>query len=566
MNPILRAELAALRGLFRVRDGRKLLLAQALTSGVLAFGFTMAARELLSPELVAELRAAPAGWPLFRLLFGLALVPGLIGMVSVVLWGSERLLAPSPEGDLLLVAPQPRSAGVLRAFLRLLALSWLGAASMALPGLIVLAVRSGSAAAVAAAPLALLLLCAPLVSGMLCLRLLLMRLFGSPALKRAFRFASEAISLAVVFGIGVFFLSVTRDEGRLSAEALAALPADPRLPFLLQRPAELLAWSAGAPWMWSGLAGTLALVAAAAAALAVAGWIHPVAYEYETAVIERPRGRVAARGGWPRGVAGSVARRELLLFWRQPARWAGFLLLLGFLFWMMSRDDMLQKKLNPAEFYPPESWSWVEGLRLPAGLRQAGVLLGLLTWLQFMLLPSAALQMVLAEKEQWSVLMLSPAPRAQLLLGKLAPLLLMFAVSAAVIAVVPALWLGVSGAGLLGFAAGAPAVGFGLLGVCVLVVPFPSLFLPFFFPLLLRNGLMAMLMLLVVTAVAVPALLLWDQVGDRYRDGGWFRFVPRDWLPEALLLLLWAAALAAGGLGFAWARRNFERLAEPAAA
>lgn len=465
MWKLLAADLRALRNLFEVAQGRRLLATHAL--GYLCYGLAglFAGGRLLAsdPVRAALLRAPEVAAPAMHSL--LLLLP--IAAAAALTWvEARRKLFSEPLGVLLRVAPVLPMHIVLRALAVCASLSWVLALAIGWPSVALLA--SGGLfgfAAVALYPVLSACVTLGLAGLSLCLVVLLRRFMAGQRAMLALNAVGALVAIVLVLVAASGFSAGDRAEAGLAR--FLERPATLSVLGWLAAPGQLLARAGGHACSASALDAGLQLLVWPLLTLlgvALACGVYPSSAERGLAHgADAPRGRPGSAAGWPSGpgrVAASFRKKDMIVVTRERASLVAFAFLGVWAAWSAGVGELVSTELA-ADL--PASCS--QGLALASKWTLFVGVLGCLQGMSF-------LDDELAQRE---LLATSPCAASRLLAGKLPSLVLPQAWVAIVLVLAASFGSGVEGGALLVFGLLAPPIAAGALAVVVGIGSHPAL-------------------------------------------------------------------------------------------
>lgn len=572
MRQLLRAELSSLLNLFRVGQGRRVV----LTNLAALFYFLLVASylsgALLDNEVVREILRRPFGRLTLHVGFALGLVPAFLLQLLTSMRSADKLLFAGPDVEFLASAPLPRRALVLRAWVRLTFLNALWGLCLSLPFTLRLyeqaAVRI-DARTVFAAVAASLLLTVMVVGTAVLLQVVLLRWFSGPRVQLA---VNVVLGTAFAGFVLLFVLGAFTTDDALSSQTPAMLETlldNPYLVFFLDGPAVVLSWGAGTTLDGYDLAEILAVLLAAPLAFLLAAPIYPRALENhcvsaQSELRRRVGGFFSKR--WPDRPVPSLWRKDLLFLLRQPRHLFGTVMFSMLMIWVSGRRP-LQQVVDPEEHLDAMRLEWSRLPAVPEVIRETCALSTVLAMTLLMVIPGLVMSIMGVERKHWSLIACAPVPPDLLLRGKLAFIRAQLVYYVIVGALVGIVIYAASPVAILAYLVVGAATVYGLLGIGAAVATSPYLSPPHGSDtgLVVRAVFGALLMLGLMVLALVPAFTVWNEVKDYFsHQRGLFAFASETGLVLLLLggVLVFGALL--GRLSLLLATLHFRRLTGPA--
>jgi len=550
MHHLLRTELKAVVNQIRQPGNLKYIVVGLVIAACMSIGLAIACKNLILAPAVIRLVREDSSGTVLRFLIGLVMVPALLLGIAMAVGQVRRDLFEGPMAGLLVASPVSRGSIVVWTFTRTtFSILLYGSLIEVIPLCWVLEKTTGMGSGAFLFPIAMFIMAAPLVAGIILVNVALMRWLAKPWTRMLLTMLGGLAGMAFILlsASGVM-------TGKASGEEMAALvQAEPQLPWLLSLPTDVLMYLMGQPTGSTSILILLITLLSPCVLLLLAAAVYERAYENAWVTFNPTLFRTVRflSKGWPTKPVASLLRRELVQLVQQPTSLFGYVFL-GFLIFMIARSDPMSLTL-------PEDSPVPELLGSTARV--------FFTWLlTALMLASMSVPSPGAEVPYLVMYKSSPVRPAALLHGRMATLLLPFG-WCLVLTLLFGHWIiGASPLALLlfiGFALPTMVLSLGLItGLGTLAIPTTS-----------GASLVDMTRMLITSigvALAMGIILgaglaFWHGLCRSYK----YSTTMADSNPMLFLVLTlavaWGFALLVGGLGYLLGRRNFRKILSPEA-
>ncbi len=548
--PMLRSDLQTLKNLVSTREGRSVLLGQAIvTTCVVVGSVALTGGVLLDEKLLDAVRNDTTG-EMAHFCYATALVLPILVVLGMGFAGSNNELFQAPQLPTLLSAPISSFAIVGRSFLRMGMGCTMFSLAITIPPILGLAARTElPATPVLMAPVAVALLVAPTLAAQCLLKVVFVRWCSGLRVRQIF------LLLNVLFLTGLTLLAgFGLVKGSDLAARLTEVMQNARsLPWYLDAPAGLLSWSAGLAATEDLARRSVGLATIAVGLLGFTAFLYRAAVEafWVAGTATPPAKTLSGPRAWPGRPLPSLLKKTFLESLRVRSNVIGY----GLIAFLMVLTLSVSGEVQPHELdRTPRVLSELFHVWLP--------------WHGLILLISCIsfLAVIGEEQKQIALLAMAPVSRRLLLWSKILSVAAPFLACAAIVLVASSPLQATSWSALGLFALVSLPIVLFTLGLLAMVGTWPA-FTQIHRDVPLASNLRSVIPVLVIGGTMSGAMLglikIKYALKGCYNGHGWLSGMDPTQAGITILALLWVI----GGLSFALfcrlGRRNLDQLLGP---